>query len=132
MPMYRETTRALTVSVEPEYLERRSRPEEAHFVWAYHVRIENHGQETVQLVRRYWRIVDGAGKVEEVEGAGVIGEQPILRPGEVFEYTSGAPLAVPGGFMMGHYEMITEDGDAFNIAIPTFSLDRPDQPGRLN
>ena len=62
----------------------------------------------------------------------MIGEQPILRPGEVFEYTSGAPLAVPGGFMMGHYEMITEDGDAFNIAIPTFSLDRPDQPGRLN
>ena len=130
--MYRETTRALTVSVKPEYLDRQSRPDENHFVWAYHVRIENHGSETVQLVRRYWRIVDGAGKVEEVHGAGVVGEQPILHPGESFEYTSGAPLAVPGGFMMGHYEMITEDGDVFQIAIPAFSLDRPDQVVRLN
>lgn len=130
--MYRETTRSLTVSVEPEYLERQSRPDEGHFVWAYHVRIENHGDETVQLINRYWRIVDGAGKVEEVQGAGVIGEQPILKPGEAFEYTSGAPLAVPGGFMMGHYEMITEDGDAFKIAIPVFSLDRPNEAVRLN
>lgn len=130
--MYRETTRSLTVSVRPEYLERQSRPDEGHFVWAYHVRIENEGLETVQLVRRYWRIVDGGGKVEEVQGTGVVGEQPILKPGEAFEYTSGAPLAVPGGFMMGHYEMITEDGDVFKIAIPTFSLDRPNQTERLN
>jgi len=130
--MYRETTCALTVSVEPEYLERESRPEKGRYVWAYHVRIENHGQETVQLINRYWRIVDGAGQMQEVRGPGVVGEQPILQPGEAFEYTSGTPLAVPGGFMTGSYEMITEDGSVFEIAIPTFSLDCPDQVGRLN
>lgn len=130
--MYQETTRALTVSVEPEFLPQHSRPDEAHYVWAYHVRIENHGAETVQLMRRYWRIIDGAGKVEEVRGAGVIGEQPILKPGDSFEYTSGAPLAVPGGFMSGTYEMVAEDGSVFEIVIPAFSLDCPDQPARVN
>ncbi|MCB9928821.1 MAG: Co2+/Mg2+ efflux protein ApaG [Alphaproteobacteria bacterium] len=130
--MYRETTRALTVSVQPEYLARESRPQDGRYVWAYHVRIENHGAETVQLVRRYWRIVDGGGQVQEVRGAGVVGEQPILRPGESFEYTSGTPLSVPGGFMTGAYEMTTENGDVFEIAIPTFSLDCPGQGARPN
>tara|TARA_R110002096_G_scaffold2991_14_gene15314 strand:+ start:1128 stop:1520 length:393 start_codon:yes stop_codon:yes gene_type:complete len=130
--MYRQTTRALTVSVEPEFLERESDPDRRHYVWAYHVRIENHGGETVQLVRRYWRIVDGSGQVQEVRGPGVVGEQPVLKPGEAFEYSSGTPLAVPGGFMTGTYEMITEDGDVFDISIPAFSLDCPEQMSRLN
>ena len=132
MPMYRETTRALTVCVEPEYLEHESQPSRGRFVWAYHVRIENHGTETVQLISRYWRITDGAGKVQEVRGQGVIGEQPIVKPGEAFEYTSGTPLSVAGGFMTGSYQMITEDGNVFEIAIPAFSLDCPDQVTRLN
>ena len=130
--MYRQTTRALTVSVEPEYLADHSRPQDNHYVWAYHVRIENQGNETVQLLRRYWRIVDGSGHQEEVRGAGVVGEQPVLKPGESFSYTSGAPLSVPGGYMTGTYEMATSDGDVFDIAIPVFSLDCPDQIQRLN
>lgn len=130
--MYRETTGALTVSVEPEFLPSHSRPEENHYVWAYRVTIENHGERTVQLLRRYWRIVDGHGRVQEVRGAGVVGEQPMLHPGQVFEYTSGAPLAVPGGIMSGHYEMVDDTGNAFDIAIPAFSLDCPEQPTRMN
>lgn len=130
--MYRETTRALTVTVEPEFLPEHSKPQEGHYVWAYHVRIENQGDETVQLMRRYWRITDGAGQVQEVRGAGVVGHQPILKPGEHFEYSSGTPLAIPGGFMTGTYEMVAEDGSVFDITIPAFSLDCPDQAGQVH
>jgi ApaG protein len=130
--MYRQTTRGLTVTVRPEYLADQSQPELRHYVWAYHVRIENNGHSTVQLANRYWRIVDGAGQTQEVRGAGVVGKQPVLKPGEAFEYSSGTPLAVPGGFMTGTYEMVGEDGDVFDIAIPAFSLDCPDQTVRLN
>ena len=130
--MYRQTTRALTVTVEPEFLAAHSQPDKGHYVWAYHVHIENHGQETVQLARRYWRIVDGAGQEQEVRGAGVVGEQPVLKPGQSFKYTSGTPLSIPGGFMTGSYEMFNEEGDVFDIVIPAFSLDCPDQVTRLN
>lgn len=130
--MYRETTRALTVCVEPEFLESQSSPAEGRYVWAYHVRIENHGQDTVQLVRRYWRIVDGSGRVQEVRGSGVVGEQPVIRPGESFKYTSGAPLSIPGGMMMGSYQMVNEDGDQFDVSIPAFSLDCPEALRVLN
>ncbi len=130
--MYSQTTRGLTVTVQPEYLAQESQPERSRYVWAYHVRIENRGRETVQLTNRYWRIVDGVGQVQEVRGAGVVGQQPVLKPGDAFEYSSGTPLAVPGGIMSGTYEMVSEDGDVFDIGVPAFSLDCPDQTVRPN
>ncbi len=130
--MYQETTRSIKVSVEPIFLEDQSNPRQNHFVWAYHVRIENRGGETVQLRNRYWHITDGIGRVQEVRGAGVVGEQPILRPGEHYEYTSGTPLATPSGIMRGTYEMESERGERFEIAVPAFSLDSPYDSVRLN
>jgi ApaG protein len=130
--MYQQTTRSITVSVEPTYLDDQSSPDEAHFVWKYQVRIENHGGMTVQLRNRYWRITDSLGRVQEVRGAGVVGEQPVLRPGEAYEYTSGTPLKTPSGIMGGTYEMESEAGETFDIVIPAFSLDSPYQSKRLN
>ena len=130
--MYRQTTRGIEVTVEPVYLEDQSAPEEGRFVWAYHVRIANHGSETVQLRARHWRITDSLGRTQEVRGAGVVGEQPVLRPGEVFEYTSGTPLDTPSGIMVGSYRMVSESGESFEVAIPAFSLDSPYQERRIN
>jgi ApaG protein len=129
---YSETTRSITVTVEPTYLEDQSSPAESRFVWAYHIRIENNGAETVQLRRRHWRITDGQGRTQEVAGPGVLGEQPVLAPGQSFEYTSGTPLSTPSGIMVGSYEMETRQGESFLIAIPAFSLDSPHQSVRLN
>ena len=103
-----------------------------HFVWAYQVKIENHGPATVQLQERYWRITDANGLVQEVRGSGVVGEQPILEPGETFEYTSGTPLNTPSGIMVGSYSMQTNQGDQFDVDIPAFSLDSPHQIINLN
>ncbi len=122
---YSETTRGITITVQPYYLEDQSVPEARHFVWAYHVKIENRGLETVQLVTRHWLITDSAGKVQEVRGEGVVGKQPTLRPGETFEYASGTPLATPSGIMVGTYQMLAEDGEQFDAQIPPFSLDSP-------
>ena len=122
---YSQITRFIRVSVDPFYLDDQSEPEDFHYVWAYHVRIENMGGETVQLLRRHWHITDSKGRIEEVRGEGVIGEQPILEPGDSFEYTSGAPLSTPSGFMTGTYQMVTEAGDRFSVSIPAFSLDSP-------
>jgi ApaG protein len=130
--MYTETTRSITVTVNPVFLEDQSSPAENHYVWAYQVRIENRGSETVQLRRRHWRITDAMGRVQEVRGAGVVGEQPVLEPGEIFEYTSGTPLPTPSGIMVGTYEMETREGENFEVAIPAFSLDSPHQAVRLN
>ena len=130
--MYQQTTRNILVSVEPTYLDGQSAPDEAHFVWKYHVRIENRGDFTVQLRNRYWRITDSLGRVQEVHGAGVVGEQPVLHPGETYEYISGTPLKTPSGIMVGTYEMESETGEMFDIVIPAFSLDSPYQPKRLN
>ena len=129
---YQETTRAITVTVEPTYLEDQSSPEESHYVLKYHVRIDNGGAETVQLRNRYWRITDSLGRIQEVRGPGVVGEQPILHPGESFEYTSGTPLKTPSGIMVGTYQMESQGGERFDIAIPAFSLDSPHQAIRLN
>jgi ApaG protein len=118
--------------VQPTYLDDQSSPEESHFVWKYHIRIENGGGETVQLRNRYWRITDSNGRVQEVQGAGVVGEQPVLHPGEAFEYTSGTPLKTPSGIMMGTYQMENEGGERFEVTIPAFSLDSPHQQVRLN
>jgi ApaG protein len=130
--MYSATTRSIKVTVEPQYLEDQSSPVDDHFVWAYRVRIENHGGETVRLRRRHWRITDGMGRVQEVRGPGVVGEQPVLAPGQAFEYTSGTPLSTPSGIMVGTYQMETGSGEHFEVDIPAFSLDSPHQPIRLN
>ena len=130
--MYSEVTREIRVTVRPFFLEDQSSPDEMHFVWAYHVRIENQGPQTVQLRNRYWRITDSLGRIQEVRGAGVVGEQPVLRPGEAFEYTSGTPLTTPSGIMVGTYQMESESGERFDVNIPAFSLDSPHQAIRLN
>ncbi|MFQ5466549.1 MAG: Co2+/Mg2+ efflux protein ApaG [Kiloniellaceae bacterium] len=130
--MYHETTESIRVTVKPVYLEDHSSPTEDHYVWAYRVRIENMGEETVQLLNRHWRITDSMGRSQEVCGAGVVGEQPTLQPGETFKYTSGTPLQTPSGIMVGSYEMVATDGRRFDVAIPAFSLDSPHQPVQLN
>src|SRR5579864_5958021 len=125
--MYSETTRSIKITVRPFYLEQHSSPDDGHYVWAYHVRIENHGGETVQLRNRHWQITDSLGRLQEVRGPGVVGEQPVLAPGESFEYTSSCPLATSSGFMVGEYEMETPGGEHFEVRIPAFSLDLPAQ-----
>jgi ApaG protein len=130
--MYSSTTDNITISVEPTYLVHESSPDKSIYVWAYKVRIENQGSDTLQLKTRYWRITDSYGRVQEVRGPGVVGQQPVLKPGESFEYTSGTPLSAPGGIMVGSYSMQTEDGRQFEVAVPAFSLDTPDTPRRLH
>ena len=131
--MYCETTAGITITVKPSYLDTQSSPENSHFVWAYHIRIENNGSRTVQLRNRHWRITDSRGRTQEVRGAGVVGEQPVLRPGDSFEYTSGTGLPTPSGIMTGSYEMEASDtGERFDVKVPSFSLDSPHQPGKVN
>ena len=130
--MYEAVTDDIKVSVTPYFLEDQSSPEEDHYVWAYQVSIENQGGETVQLRNRFWRITDAKGHVEEVEGPGVVGEQPVLKPGDSFQYTSGAPLNTASGIMVGSYEMEGPGGRMFDVAIPAFSLDSPHQIVRPN
>ena len=123
--MYQERTRSIQISVEPFYLDDQSAPNQNRFVFGYRIQIANQGRETVQLVSRHWRITDGLGRTMEVRGAGVVGKQPVLQPGETFEYTSGTPLSTPSGIMVGSYEMVTPAGERFEVAIPAFSLDAP-------
>lgn len=130
---YSDTTRSIRVSVRAFYLADQSEPERSHFVWAYRVAIANEGQETVQLLKRTWQITDGLGRTQQVQGEGVVGEQPVLEPGQSFEYTSGTPLGTPSGFMRGAYHMVvTATGEAFDVSIPAFSLDSPHQPTRVH
>jgi len=130
--MYEATTRNLRVTVNPHYLEDESEPDERRFLWAYTVEITNVGSETVQLLNRYWQITDASGQVQEVRGPGVVGEQPVLAPGDAFTYTSGCPLPTPSGIMVGAYEMETAGGERFEVDIPAFSLDMPDAQPTLN
>ena len=130
--MYAAVTREIRVEVEPIYLEDQSEPDDAQYVWAYRVQIENEGTETVQLLTRYWHITDGMGRVQEVRGAGVVGEQPVLNPGESYEYTSGTPLPTSSGIMKGTYQMSTPSGEKFDIEVPAFSLDSPHEARHLN
>ncbi|MEO0392254.1 MAG: Co2+/Mg2+ efflux protein ApaG [Pseudomonadota bacterium] len=132
MNQYTKTTAKITVTVQPEYLEDRSAPQDDQYLWAYHVSIENTRDQKVQLRARYWHITDALGQVQEVRGPGVVGEEPVLEPGETFEYTSGVPLGTPSGIMAGAYTMEDHVGDMFDIEIPAFSLDSPHQAIRLN
>ena len=130
--MFIKTTRHIKITAIPTYLPDQSDPSEEHFVWAYTIQLENLGPETAQLLNRYWHITDAAGGVQEVRGPGVIGEQPILKPGTSYRYTSGVALTTPSGLMAGNYEMKTSGGELFLIDIPAFSLDSPDQLKRAN
>lgn len=130
--MYMAETRSIRVHVESSYMDDQSAPDESRYVWAYRVRIENRGDERVCLRNRYWRITDAMGRCLEVRGTGVVGVQPVLDPGESFEYTSGTPLNAPSGIMVGEYEMETDDGERFWIDIPAFSLDSPHQAKQMN
>jgi ApaG protein len=121
--MYRAVTHAIEVTVTPRFLPERSSPDNGYYFWAYTIAITNRGAETVQLKTRHWKITDAHGRLQEVRGAGVVGEQPVLAPGESFEYTSGVPLPTPSGFMRGTYGMVTMSGKSFDIEIPAFSLD---------
>ena len=125
--------RAIRITVRATYLPEDSEPTQGQHVWAYRVRIENLGARAVQLLRRTWLITDAEGRTQRVHGEGVIGEQPVISPGGHFEYTSGAPLATPSGFMRGQYHMVVSaTGEAFDVEIPAFSLDSPDAPRRLH
>lgn len=126
--IYQEQTLGVVVAVSPEYLPDHSDPEEGRFVWAYHVRIENRGTQTVQLLYRHWRIADGQGGAHEVVGDGVVGDQPVLAPGESYTYSSGTPLTTSSGFMSGRFHMIDADGRRFDAVVPAFSLDGPERP----
>jgi len=122
---FAETTGSITVRVAVSYLPEQSHPSLGRWFWAYHVRIENHGTQMVQLISRHWRIVDGHGQVSEVEGEGVVGEQPIIAPGAAFDYVSGCPLPTPEGSMIGSYDLEVEDGGHLLVAIPHFPLAMP-------
>lgn len=130
--MYRAVTHDIEVRVEPFFLPDHSDPEESRYVWAYQITIANHSAETVRLLSRYWHITDGLGRVQEVAGEGVVGEQPELEPGDVYQYTSGCPLTTSSGIMVGRYTMETHRGDLFEVDIPTFSLDLPGEQVSLN
>ncbi len=130
--MYRAITGNIEVTVEPFYLEQQSEPDESRYVWAYRVTIINNSEDTVQLQSRYWHITDANGTVEEVRGPGVVGEQPILNPGDSYQYSSGCPLTTPSGIMIGRYQMETQEGQAFEIDIPAFSLDIPGKSRTVN
>jgi ApaG protein len=129
---YRTVTRQIEVKVNPRFLPERSSPENGYFFWAYTITLTNLGGEIVQLKTRHWRITDAQGRLQEVRGEGVVGEQPVLNPGENFEYTSGVPLPTPSGFMTGTYGMETPAGEAFDIDIPAFSLDTPQKARTIN
>lgn len=130
--MYTSTTSDVTVSVEPTYLRQESSPEQHVYVWSYKVKIENKSPSEMQLKTRHWKITDAYGRVQEVHGSGVVGEQPILKPGSSYEYTSGAPLSTPTGIMVGTYAMQMPDGTLVDVAIPAFSLHTPEVARRLN
>lgn len=123
--MYTAVTRNIQVTVLPEFLRERSNPEHGQFFWAYTIEISNHGEGDVQLTHRHWKITDGNGQLEEIRGPGVVGEQPILKPGDSFRYTSGCPLRTPSGIMAGAYRMVDAEGREFAVEIPAFSLDSP-------
>src|SRR5215470_9250551 len=130
--LYRATTREIEVRVTPRFLEERSSPDKGQYFWAYTIEIVNGGAETVQLQSRHWRITDALGRTQEVRGAGVVGEQPVLKPGQSFEYTSGVPLTTASGFMTGTYGMMSAKGERFDIEIPAFSLDSPGMRRTVN
>jgi ApaG protein len=130
--MYQQCTRSIQISVEPFYVDEQSSPDRGRFVFGYRIQIDNQSTETVQLISRHWQITDSLGYTVEVRGPGVVGKQPVLKPGERFEYTSGTPLTTSSGIMVGSYQMVTNGGEEFDVTVPAFSLDAPGSVTRLN
>jgi ApaG protein len=130
--MYQAVTRKIEVSVTPKFMPDRSSAEKNYFFWSYTIEIINRSEEVVQLKTRHWKITDAFGRVQEVKGAGVVGEEPVLKPGTSYEYTSGVPLPTPSGIMVGTYGMVSQSGDKFDIAVPAFSLDSSEGKRTLN
>ncbi|AIL64612.1 CO2+/MG2+ efflux protein ApaG [Rickettsiales bacterium Ac37b] len=131
--MYNYTTRSLKITVSPQYQDELSSPLDNYYVWSYNIFIENYGIETVQLLSRYWRIIDSDGNIQEVSGDGVIGQQPLIHPNEYFEYTSHATLKTSSGIMLGCYNMIIPSTqESFEVIIPAFSLDNPYEKMSIN
>ena len=125
MPQYEQRTEDVIVRVEPEFLAEQSNPSDSRFIWAYTVEIDNQSAHDLTVTDRFWQIADSSGQVQEVRGAGVVGETPMVKSGETFRYTSGAPLTAPSGMMRGSYTMRTDSGESFDIIVPTFLLDSP-------
>jgi ApaG protein len=119
------TTDGVAVHVVTNFLEDQSVPAQGRWFWSYHIRIENHRDEPVQLLTRHWKITDNRGTINHVDGDGVVGEQPLLQPGGAHDYVSGCPLATPTGMMEGHYRFLREDGSTFLVEIPCFKLIAP-------
>jgi ApaG protein len=130
--MYERMTRGVRVAVKPAYLDDQSDPDQGQYLWSYTVTIENRGKETVQLLSRYWHITDAMGRVQEARGPGVVGAQPVIGPGERFEYTSGCPLPTSSGHMVGRYQMRTASGEAFEAEIPAFLLESPHERRQIH
>ena len=123
--LFEQRTKDVIVRVEPEYLAEQSSPSDSRFIWAYTVEIDNQSEDDLRVTGRYWHIADSRGQVQEVRGQGVVGEKPVVRAGEQFRYTSGAPLSAPSGMMSGSYRVEREDGESYDIDIPVFVLDSP-------
>jgi len=125
IPRYEQRTEDVIVRVLPEFLAEQSNPRDSRFIWAYTVEIDNQSGRDLTVTDRFWQIADSRGQVQEVRAAGVVGETPMVKSGETFRYTSGAPLTAPSGMMRGSYTMRSECGESFDIAVPTFLLDSP-------
>lgn len=123
--LFEQRTGDIVVRVEPEYLAEQSSPSDGRFIWAYTVEIDNQSADDLRVTGRYWHIADSRGQVQEVRGQGVIGEKPVVKAGEQFRYTSGAPLSAPSGMMSGSYRVQPESGEAYDVDIPVFVLDSP-------
>jgi len=132
-PLFEQRTKDVVVRVEPEYLAEQSSPSDSRFIWAYTVEIDNQGAEDLTVTERFWQIADSRGQVQEVRGKGVVGEKPVVKPGEVFRYTSGAPLTAPSGMMRGTYTVQgVNSGESYDVDIPAFVLDSPHEGLILN
>ena len=130
--LYEQRTDDVIIRVEPEFLAEQSSPRDSRFIWAYTVEIDNQSGRDLTVTDRFWQIADSNGQVQEVRAAGVVGETPVVKSGETFRYTSGAPLTAPSGMMRGSYKMSTETGETFDIIVPTFLLDSPHEGHSLN
>ncbi len=129
---YEQRTDDVVVRVAPEFLAEQSNPSDSRFIWAYTVEIDNQSTQDLTVMERFWQIADSRGQVQEVRGAGVVGETPVVRSGETFRYTSGAPLTAPSGMMRGTYTLQDETGVSFDVIVPTFLLDSPHDGHCLN
>ena len=124
-PLYEHVTEGVRIRVRPKFMHDESEPVQGRFMWSYIVDVENESEQTWTIVRRHWRIVDALGRMQAVDGEGVIGQTPTLEPGERFSYMSGAPLSAPSGLMSGTYDLQSEEGEVLIVTIPMFSLDSP-------